>query len=233
MVMQVILLERIERLGQMGDVVKVKPGFARNFLLPRGKAKRATKENIAVFEKMRAQLEATNLKRRDEASAVAEKMKGLVVVVLRQASDKGQLYGSVSGRDIADAVTAAGFTVGRDQVRMDKAVKGLGIHQVKVSLHPEVSVVVGVNVARSEAEAEQQADPNKAAEAAKAVFEREADAEALTPKAEGEAAPAAAAEEAPAPKKAKRKKDATAEAAEAEEAEAPKAKKSKGKKKDA
>jgi len=227
MVMQVILLERIERLGQMGDVVKVKPGFARNFLLPRGKAKRATKENIAVFEKMRAQLEASNLKRRDEATAVSEKMKGLVVVVLRQASDKGQLYGSVSGRDIAEAITAAGFTVTRDQVRMDKAVKGLGIHQVKVSLHPEVSVAVGVNVARSEAEAEQQAGPDKAVEAAKAVFEREADAEALAPKAEGEAAQPA--EEAPAPKA----KKAAAENEDAAEDDAPKAKKSKGKKKDA
>jgi large subunit ribosomal protein L9 len=229
MVMQVILMERVEKLGQMGDVVRVKPGYARNFLLPRGKAKRATKENIAVFEKMRAQLEASNLKRRDEAAAVSEKMKGLVVVVLRQASDKGQLYGSVSGRDIADAITAAGFTVGRDQVRMDKAVKGLGIHQVKVSLHPEVSLVVGVNVARSEAEAEQQADPGKTAEAAKELFERAADADALAPKAEGEAPTEATA---PAePKKAKRKKD-EADAAAADGAPAPKAKKAKGKKKE-
>jgi large subunit ribosomal protein L9 len=205
--MQVILMERVEKLGQMGDVVRVKPGYARNFLLPRGKAKRATKENTAVFEKMRAQLEATNLKRRDEATAVSEKMKGLVVVVLRQASDKGQLYGSVSGRDIADAITAAGFTVGRDQVRMDKAVKGLGIHQVKVSLHPEVSLVVGVNVARSEAEAEQQADPGKAVEAAKELFERAADADALAPKAEGEAPTEAAAPAEPKKAKGKKKED--------------------------
>lgn len=230
MVMQVILLERVEKLGQMGDVVRVKPGFARNFLLPRGKAKRATKENIAVFETMRAQLEASNLKHREEAAAVAEKMKGLSVVVLRQASDKGQLYGSVSARDIAEAITAAGFTVARDQVRIDKPVKGLGIHQVKVALHPEVAVAVGVNVARSEAEAEQQADPNKAVEVAKEMFEREADVEAVAPKAEGDAAPAAEAEPAE-PKKAKRKKEAAGDAAPEAEA-APKAKKAKGKKKD-
>ncbi|MBM3555835.1 MAG: 50S ribosomal protein L9 [Alphaproteobacteria bacterium] len=185
--MQVILMERVEKLGQMGEVVKVKDGYARNFLLPRGKAKRATKENIAVFETKRAQLEADNLKRRDEADKVGGKMKGLSVVLLRQASEKGQLYGSVAGRDVAEAVTAAGFTIKREQVRIDTPIKSIGIHHVTVVLHPDVAVDVAVNVARSEAEAETQADPNKAATAAQALFEREQDAAALAPQPETEA----------------------------------------------
>lgn len=155
--MDVILLERIERLGQMGDVVKVKPGFARNFLLPRKKALRATKENLAVFSSRRAELEATNLKRKGEAEAVAAKSQGTKVVLLRQAGETGQLFGSVSGRDVADALTAAGIKVDRSQVMMDRPIKTLGLHEVRIRLHPEVAIAVTANVARSAEEAELQA----------------------------------------------------------------------------
>jgi large subunit ribosomal protein L9 len=155
--MEVILMERIEKLGQMGDVVRVKPGYARNYLLPKGKARRATKENLAVFEEQRAQLEAENLERRQEAEKVAEKMQGLSVIILRQAGESGQLYGSVNGRDIAEAVTEAGFTVGRSQIDLNKVIKTLGLHDLQVRLHAEVSVDLRVNVARTEAEAEAQA----------------------------------------------------------------------------
>ncbi|MBT3069943.1 50S ribosomal protein L9 [Rhodomicrobium sp. Az07] len=155
--MQVVLLQRVGRLGQMGDVVKVRPGFARNFLLPQGKALRATKENLVRFEKERAQLEAHNLERKQEAEAVSKKLDGQRVIVIRQAGDSGQLYGSVSTRDIADAVTASGFTVERGQVLLDHPIKTLGIHEVRVGLHPEVSVRVSVNVARTEEEALRQA----------------------------------------------------------------------------
>ncbi|HEY0522064.1 MAG TPA: 50S ribosomal protein L9 [Stellaceae bacterium] len=154
---EVILLERVEKLGQMGQVVKVKPGFARNFLLPQKKALRATKANLAIFEKQRVQLEATNLKRRQEAEQVAGKMTNLSVVIVRQAGESGQLYGSVSARDIADAVDAAGFTIERQQVVLDRPIKTLGLHPVRVVLHPEVSVSVTVNVAQSEEEATMQA----------------------------------------------------------------------------
>lgn len=165
--MDIILLERIEKLGQMGEVVKVKPGFARNFLLPQKKALRATKDNLAFFEKQRVQLEAINLKRRDEAQAVATRMEGLKVLMVRQAGEGGQLYGSVSGRDVADAIIAAGFTVERRQVNLDVPIKTLGSYPVRVSLHPEVPVTVVVTVARSQEEAE------RAANAAKAVAEPE------------------------------------------------------------
>lgn len=155
--MDVILLERIEKLGQMGDTVKVKPGYARNFLLPQKKALRATKENQARFESQRAQLEAVNLKRREEAQAVAGKMEGLSVVIVRQAGEGGMLYGSVSGRDIADSVKEAGFTIERRQVLLDVPIKALGAHPVRVALHPEVAVTVTVKVARSQEEAERAA----------------------------------------------------------------------------
>jgi large subunit ribosomal protein L9 len=155
--MEVILLERIENLGQMGDTVAVKPGFARNYLLPQKKALRATKENLALFEAQRAQLEAQNLEKRQEAEQVSGKLDGLSVVMIRSAGDTGQLYGSVSARDIADAVTEAGFTVVRSQIILDKAIKVLGLHPIRVRLHPEVAVEIQVNVARSEAEAETQA----------------------------------------------------------------------------
>jgi large subunit ribosomal protein L9 len=154
--MQVILLQRIGRLGQMGDVVKVKDGFARNFLLPQGKALRATKENQAEFETRRVHLEADNLTQKKEAEAVAEKLNGKTFVTIRQAGDTGQLYGSVSTRDIAEAITAGGFTVDRRQVNLDQPIKTLGLHGTTVALHPEVSVKVSINVARSQDEADRQ-----------------------------------------------------------------------------
>ena len=153
---QVILLERIERLGQMGDVVNVKPGFARNFLLPQKKALRATKQNLEVFETRKAQLVADNLKRRDEAQKVSEKMTGLTVAMVRQAGESGQLYGSVNARDIADAVDAAGFTINRSQVVIDRPIKTIGVHSVRVALHPEITISVGVSVAPSQDEADAQ-----------------------------------------------------------------------------
>lgn len=155
--MDVILMERIEKLGQMGDIVKVKSGYARNFLLPQKKARRATKENLAFFEQQRAQLETDNIKLRSEAEQVAKTLNGLSVTLIRQAGENGQLYGSVSGRDLADAVTEAGVTVDRSQISLDKVIKVLGIHAVKVRLHPEVTVAISANVARSEEEAKTQA----------------------------------------------------------------------------
>ena len=155
--MQVILLERIEKLGQMGDVVKVKDGFARNYLLPKKKALRATEQNRSYFEGQRAQLEARNLERRSEAQSVAQKLEGKAFVLLRQAGDRGHLYGSVSPRDIADIVTAGGFSIARTQVPLDKPVKNLGLFPVSIVLHPEVRVQVTINVARTEEEAERQA----------------------------------------------------------------------------
>ncbi len=154
---ELILLQRIDKLGQMGERVSVKPGYARNFLLPQKKAVRATKDNLARFEAQRAQLEAQNLKRREEAERVAERVSGLTVVVLRQAGESGSLYGSVSARDIADACTASGLTVNRSQVVLLHPIKVLGLHQVSVELHPEVAIRVTVNVARSAEEAERQA----------------------------------------------------------------------------
>jgi large subunit ribosomal protein L9 len=154
--MDVILLERIEKLGQMGDVVRVKPGFARNYLLPRRKALRATKDNLAYFEQQKTQLEATNLQRKSEAQGVAGKMDGVGVVIIRQAGESGQLYGSVTARDIAEALDAAGYTVRRQQVEIDRPIKSLGLFEVRVVLHPEVRVAVSVNVARSADEAELQ-----------------------------------------------------------------------------
>jgi large subunit ribosomal protein L9 len=151
-----ILLERVEKLGQMGQIVKVRPGYARNYLLPKKKALRATKENLAYFETQRAQLEANNLARKADATAVAEKLDGLFVVLIRQAGESGQLYGSVSSRDIADAVTEAGFTVDRHQIVLDTPIKTLGLHPVKVMLHPEVAVTVTANVAQSREGAEMQ-----------------------------------------------------------------------------
>lgn len=160
--MEVILLEKIEKLGQMGDVVKVKPGFARNFLLPRQKALRATEENRKVFEAQRAQLEVANQKRREVAEGVAAKMDGETVNLIRQAGEAGQLYGSVNARDIADALKADGFEVGRNQVELTKPIKTLGFFPVRVVLHPEVVQEVKVNVARSEEEAKIQAETGRA-----------------------------------------------------------------------
>src|SRR5438067_3109504 len=154
---ELILLERVEKLGQMGQLVKVKPGYARNYLLPQKKAMRATKENLTYFETQRAQLEANNLQRRTEATEVGGKIEGITVVIIRQAGESGQLYGSVSARDIADAVSAAGYTVGKQQIVLDRPIKTLGLHPVRVMLHPEVSVRVTANVAQSEEGARMQA----------------------------------------------------------------------------
>jgi large subunit ribosomal protein L9 len=181
--MEVILLERIAKLGQMGDVVKVKPGFARNYLLPKKKALRATEANKKYFETRRAQLEAQNLQLKAEAEKVAGKLDGLAVVLVRQAGEAGQLYGSVSARDIATAVTGAGFTIERRQVELNQPIKAVGLYKVAVDLHPEVRVTVTVNVARSPEEAEIQAKTGaavihgeqppaeEAAEAAAQMFE--------------------------------------------------------------
>ena len=155
--MEVILLERIGRLGQMGDVVTVKDGFARNFLLPQGKALRATKANRERFEKERAQLEARNLELKSEAGAVAEKLQGKSFIIIRQAGDSGQLYGSVTTRDISAAVTEGGFSIERRQVMLDRPIKTLGLHDVRVGLHAEVEPHVTINVARSPDEAARQA----------------------------------------------------------------------------
>jgi large subunit ribosomal protein L9 len=160
--MQVILLERIESLGQMGDVVNVKPGYARNFLLPRQKALRATKDNVAYFESQKKVLEADNQKRREEAEKLGKKVDGIKVAIIRQASEAGQLYGSVSGRDIADAVVEKGFKVDRTQVRMDRSYKLLGLYPVKINLHPEVTVEVTINIARSKEEAKIQEEKGEA-----------------------------------------------------------------------
>lgn len=152
--MQVILLERIARLGQMGDTVRVKDGYARNYLLPKGKALRANKGNLERFEAERSQLEARNLERKQEAEKVDQKLSGRSFTAIRQAGDSGQLYGSVSTRDIAEILTASGFTAARSQVELNKPIKELGVHQVAISLHPEVISSVDIIVARSEEEAE-------------------------------------------------------------------------------
>ncbi|MEL0106947.1 MAG: 50S ribosomal protein L9 [Rhodospirillales bacterium] len=154
--MQVILLERIEKLGQMGDVVNVKAGFARNFLLPQQKALRATEENISTFEAQKAMLEAENAKRRDSASTDAEKVEGMFVPLIRQAGDAGQLYGSVNARDIANEISTSGINVDKRQVRLDQPIKALGLYPIRIDLHPEVSVTVTANVARSAEEAAMQ-----------------------------------------------------------------------------
>ncbi len=155
--MEVILLERIGRLGQMGDVVKVKDGYARNFLLPQGKALRANKANMARFEKDRVQLEARNLEQKSEAATIAERIDGGIFVAIRQAGDTGILYGSVSTRDIAEIVTDGGCAIERRQVRLDRAIKTLGLHQVRLTLHPEVEANIQINVARTADEAARQA----------------------------------------------------------------------------
>jgi large subunit ribosomal protein L9 len=160
--MDVILLERIEKLGQMGDVVKVKAGFARNYLLPQKKALRATEDNKRVFEAQKAQLETQNLESRKEAEGVAAKMDGQKVVLIRQAGEAGQLYGSVNARDVAEALDGAGFTVARHQVELARPIKTLGLHDVIVRLHPEVTVTITANVARTPDEAQVQSDTGMA-----------------------------------------------------------------------
>ena len=189
--MDIILLERVENLGQMGDLVKVKPGYARNFLLPTGKALRATKANMERFESERVQREADNLTRKSEAEGIAKKMEDLSVSLIRAASEMGQLYGSVTSRDIAEGVTAQGYSVSKNQVDLNTAIKTLGLMPVNVILHPEVSVKVTVNIARSKDEAEEQIKLGRAivndvaererleaAEAAKAAEKRMAEFDA-------------------------------------------------------
>jgi large subunit ribosomal protein L9 len=227
--MQVILLERVENLGQMGDVVKVKQGYARNFLLPQKKALRATKDNVSYFESRRAQLEADNLKKKSEAEAVAAKMDKARIVIVRQAGETGQLYGSVAARDIAEGLTAGGYTVEKRQVVIDRPIKMIGIHTVRVVLHPEVSVSVLVNVGQSEDEARLQAerfDRGEApvvlkteAEAAEVAAQVAAAAEAAAPV----EAPSAEEKEKPAKGK-KSKAEAETPAAEAKPAKGKKAK---------
>ena len=208
--MEVILLERIEKLGQMGDVVNVKPGFARNFLLPQNKALRATTGNKSRFEAERAQLEGENLKRREEAQSVGDKLEGLSVILVRQAGDAGQLYGSVSARDIADAVVAAGFTIARSQVILDRPIKTIGIHEMRVILHPEVTVTISTNVARSEEEAEIQAKTG-AAVIASELAEAQAAAEEAQVAAEEIFEEGAAPDDEPADDEASDSEEATAE----------------------
>jgi large subunit ribosomal protein L9 len=155
--MKVILLERVEKLGVIGDVVSVKDGFARNFLLPRSKALRANNANLKVFEGQRAQIEARNAEQRAEAEKVGETLDGTSYILIRQAGESGQLYGSVSGRDVSDAINAEGGKVDRSQVILEKPIKTLGVHSVKVRLHAEVTVSVDINIARSQDEADRQA----------------------------------------------------------------------------
>ena len=192
--MQVILLERVEKLGQMGDEVKVKDGFARNFLLPQKKALRANKTNREYFLGQKAQLEARNLEQKKEAEAVGKKLDGKTFMLIRQAGDRGQLYGSVSPRDIADAITEGGVSVTRTQVPLDTAIKTIGLFKVSVRLHPEVRVGVTINVARSEDEAERQARGEDVlaekteAEEAKIAAEEIFEAGAAPVEAEGEEA---------------------------------------------
>ena len=197
--MQIILLERIEKLGQMGDLVNVKTGYARNFLIPQGKALRATKTNMERFEAERAQREASNLALRKDAETEAAKMQDLAVSMVRAASEMGQLFGSVTSRDIAEAVTEAGFTITRSQVIMERSIKTLGLTETRIRLHPEVSITVVVNIARSLAEAETQLktgvavtgeidDENSTTPEVKAMSEE------AGPEVEGETSPAEAAD---------------------------------------
>ena len=225
---EVILLERIERLGQMGQIVKVRPGYARNFLLPLNKALRATEANKEVFEKQRAELEAKNAAERSKAEATANKIGELKIVVIRQASDMGQLYGSVTSRDVADAAKEAGHTIDRAQIQIDTPIKSLGLFPVKAKLHPEVTLKISVNVARSAEEAVVQAEKGVALIKANAAAEAAA-AEAAAVAAIGTpaVAPVEATEEADAKPK---KKAKAAKAEDAAEGEEPKAKKVKAKK---
>lgn len=172
--MQVILLERVTKLGQMGEVVDVKPGYARNFLLPQGKAMNATEANIAQFEDQKAQLEARNLETKKEADSLAAKLDGQQFIVIRQASDAGALYGSVTTRDAADAATAGGYSVDKGQIILDRPIKELGLHKLTARLHPEVDATFTLNVARSEEEADLQASGKSIQELA---AEAEAEAE--------------------------------------------------------
>jgi large subunit ribosomal protein L9 len=173
--MKIILLERVAKLGQMGEVVKVRDGFARNYLLPQGKALRATKVNQQRFDTERAQLEARNLERKSEAEGVAKTLDGQSFTIIRQAGETGQLYGSVSTRDIADVMTEGGFSSARSQVRLDRPIKTIGLHDVTVVLHPEVEISISLNIARSADEAERQARGEDLTGREQDIFEFEED----------------------------------------------------------
>ena len=229
--MDVILLERVHNLGQIGDVVKVKPGYARNFLLPMRKALRATEANKAKFESQRAQIEAMNLEKRSEAEKVKDKVDGIKVVLIRQAGETGQLFGSVNARDLAEAVTAAGFTIDRRQVILDRPIKTLGLHPIRVALHPEVIVAVTANVAKSTEEAEAQ---EKAGGYVSRAEEAPADIDALLAEAEAavtveEPAAEGAEPEAKKAKEPKAKEPKTKAEAKAKEPKADKSEKTEGK----
>jgi large subunit ribosomal protein L9 len=203
--MEIILLERIARLGQMGDVVRVRDGYARNFLLPQGKALRSTSENLKRFESQRVHLEARNLERKKEADGVAEKLNGRSFTVIRQAGETGQLYGSVTTRDLVEVLENGGFSVGRNQVALNQPIKTIGLHAVMIALHPEVGAEITVNVARSEDEAERQArgedltiyaeEAEEAPEEPQAAAESDVEAETVFGEVAAEATPD---EEAPA-----------------------------------
>ncbi|CAN7414265.1 50S ribosomal protein L9 [Caulobacter sp. BE254] len=182
--MKVILLERVEGTGVLGDVVTVKDGFARNFLLPRSKALRANSANLKTFEAQRAEIEARNVKNRENAGKAGEGLDGKQYVMIRQAGESGQLYGSVAGRDVADAIKAEGGKVDRSMIVLDKPIKTLGVHEVKVRLHAEVTVTVTLNIARSQDEADRQARGENVI-AAQFEEDRAADAEAAQDMAEG------------------------------------------------
>jgi large subunit ribosomal protein L9 len=223
--MQVILLERIEKLGNMGDVVNVKPGFARNYLLPQKKALRASKDNLAYFEEQRAQLEADNQERMGDAEKIAKQLDGMTLVVIRQAGDSGQLYGSVSGRDVTTELRNQDIPIEKGMVAIDQPIKEIGVHPVRIALHPEVSVTIQVNVARSDEEAEVQLERHKAGEE---IVAEEIAEEATAPVDEGtEEAPEVEAvfEEGAAPEAEEIDAEAAAEeivaAAEGEDAETP------------
>ena len=229
--MDVILLERVHNLGQIGDVVKVRPGYARNFLLPMRKALRATEANKAKFESQRAQIEAMNLEKRSEAEKVKDKVDGIKVVLIRQAGETGQLFGSVNARDLAEAVTVAGFTIDRRQVILDHPIKTLGLHQIRVALHPEVIVSVTANVAKSTEEAEAQEKAGgyvaRAEEAPADIYALLAEAEAAVtveePAAEG-AEPEAKKAKEPKAKEPKTKAEAKAKEPKADKSEKPEGK---------
>jgi large subunit ribosomal protein L9 len=190
--MQVILLERVAKLGQMGDVVRVKDGFARNYLLPKGKALRATKENRARFEGMKVELEARNLEQKSEAEKIAQKLDGQSFAVLRQAAEGGQLYGSVSPRDLAALVAEKGFAITRAQVALNTPIKSIGLHKVPISLHPEIEATINVTVARNADEAARIARGEDVTAAREEVEEEAADAEAAAVAAEAFFEPEAA-----------------------------------------
>jgi large subunit ribosomal protein L9 len=194
---EIILLERVEKLGKMGDLVKVKPGYARNFLLPQRKALRATKENLAFFEGQRKSLEAQNAERKAEAEKTASKLEGIKVIILRQASEAGSLYGSVASRDIAEALSAkSGLSIARNQVDLNDAFKSIGMFPVKITLHPEVKVQITLNIARSEEEAKIQEKTGKAAIVDHNADDKKSKASKSAAKAEAEAETAAPADEA-------------------------------------